>query len=269
MRVLIRTSLLALWSRRVGSLALPVTILPVFLHRERLITSSEFVAVELVALVFAVLAILLATGAFVRLWVTGDRGWGKAFAGIVFGLICLAPFGWFGYLGWRYPALGDASTTFIDPPALIGVAEPKPLDEESRMQFDALYPNAQSRTYPIEATEMYPVVAKMAEEWAWQVLTETVPTSASESGQLNAIAMTLIGFRDEVAVRVSGGAKGATVAMRSVGFAPAYDFGENGHRIEAFLSALDQQVTLMMRNAPVAAPDEAEDAETDDAPAAD
>lgn len=258
MRVLIRTSLPALWSRRFGSLALPVAILPVFMHRERLVTSSEFVTIELVALGLAGLAVLLAIIGFVRLWFTGDHGWGKAVAGLIFGLICLAPFGFYGYQAWRFPALGDASTDFVRPLALVGTQAPGALEAAARQDFVALYPNAQTRTYPIEATEMHEIVARLVEERGWQVLVDTPPADALGTGMINAIAMTLLGFRDEVALRIEGRTTGSSVAMRSVGFAPLYDFGENGHRIEGFLAALDQQVTLLMRNAPVAPAAEAD-----------
>lgn len=271
MRVLIRTSLPALWSRRFGSLALPVAILPVFMHRERLITSSEFVTIELVALGLAVLAVLLALIGFVRLWFTGDRGWGKAVAGLVFGLICLAPFGWYGYQAWRYPDLGDASTDFIQPLALVGAPVPAPVASTARETFASLYPNAKNRTYPIEATEMHAIVARLVEERGWQVLSALAPTDAAATGTINAIAMSLLGFRDEVALRIEGNASGATVDMRSVAFASVADFGENGHRIEDFLAGVDRQVTLMMRNAPAAsapgvdADTEAPPVDTDDA----
>jgi hypothetical protein len=253
MRVLIRTSLPALWSRRLGSLALPVAILPVFMHRERGITSSEFITIEMVALGLAGLAVLLAIVGFVRLWFTGDRGWGKAVAGLFFGLICLAPFGFYGYQAWRYPVLGDASTDFGRPLVLVGTQAPPALNAEAQQSFATLYPNAETRTYPIEATEMHQIVGRLMEENGWEVLADTAPADALGTGEINAIAMTLLGFRDEVALRIAGQTTGSSVAMRSVPFARTVDFGENGHRIEAFLTALDQQVTLMMRNAPVAA----------------
>ena len=59
-----------------------------------------------------------------------------------------------------------------------------------------------------------------------------------------------LGFSQEVAVRVAGGADGATVDMRSTSLSAFPDFGENGQRVEAFLLELDNQVTLMLRNAP-------------------
>jgi hypothetical protein len=64
------------------------------------------------------------------------------------------------------------------------------------------------------------------------------------------VVTTLLGFSQEVAVRVAGSADGATVDMRSTSLSAFPDFGENGQRVEAFLLELDNQVTLMLRNAP-------------------
>ena len=50
-----------------GSLALPMTIIPVLLHREQMISSADFAVVEAVAAAIALLAVLLALGAFARL----------------------------------------------------------------------------------------------------------------------------------------------------------------------------------------------------------
>ena len=78
MRILIRTSKWAVWARRFGALALPLAVIPVLMHRGRLISSENFVVIEAVAIGFAVLAVFAACVAIVRLWFTGDQGWGRA-----------------------------------------------------------------------------------------------------------------------------------------------------------------------------------------------
>ena len=78
MRILIRTSKWAIWARRFGSLAVPLTVVPVLLHREQFMSSADFAIVESVAAGVAALALILALSAYVRLWITGDRGWGIA-----------------------------------------------------------------------------------------------------------------------------------------------------------------------------------------------
>ena len=119
MRILIRTSKWAIWARRVGALALPLAVIALLLHRGHIITSENFMVIEGIALVLAVLTLLMALVAFVRLWFTGDQGWWRATIAFVFGVLCLAPGAYFGYLYLKQPGAADVSTDFGDPPALV------------------------------------------------------------------------------------------------------------------------------------------------------
>ena len=58
----------------------------------------------------------------------------------------------------------------------------------------------------------------------------------------------------------NGTPSGSTVDMRSVPLSGFHDLGENGRRVEEFLLALDQQITLMLRAAPQAPAADAEEA---------
>lgn len=248
MRILIRTSKWAIWSRRFGSFAVPITVLPILLHRERLLESPSFVTIEYIALAVAGLAVFLAIGAYARLWVTGDQGWAKATWGLFFGLLCLAPFGYLGVEVYRYPRISEIDTDPARPPVL-REARPEPNTPAQLAAIASKFPNAQSRSYPIEATQMFALVREMIEQRGWEERTRRSPQTALDEGQINAIAMSLLGWRDEVAVRVTGDAQGSDVAMRSAPLHQWHDFGENGRRVEEFLLALDQRVTLLLRDA--------------------
>ena len=262
MRILIRTSKWAIWARRFGSLAVPLVVVPILLHRERLIASSDFAVVEAAAIGVAVLAVILAIGAFVRLWITGDLGWSKAIWGLFFGLVCLAPAGFLVWLALHYPAVNEVSTDFAHPLPLISDVRPVPSSAPLQAAIKAAFPNARSRSYPIDATQMFTLVTQLTDQRGWEVRTLRAPPTALDEGQVNAIATTLLGWRDEVSIRIAGDAQGSAVAMRSVPLHGLHDFGENGRRIEEFLLALDQKVTLLLRDAPVApaAPDAEPDA---------
>ena len=257
MRILIRTSKWAIWARRLGSFALPLAIIPVFLHRERIISSDDFHIMWLVAAAFALVALFLALGAFARLWVTGDQGWARAAVGMFFALICLAPMAFVLWLAFRYPSVTDVSTNFARPPALVTVVS-RVATPEQRAELEAAFPNARTRTYPIAAEQMFGIVEQLGAANGWEPRARRAPTHPLDEGVLNAIATTLLGWRDEVSVRVIGTAAGSTVDMRSAAAHSWYDLGENGRRIEAFLLALDQRITLMLRDAPQASSGTAE-----------
>lgn len=252
MRILIRTSKWAIWARRLGSLALPMTVVPVFLHREQMISSSDFAVTEAAAATVASLAIFLALGAFARLWITGDRGWGRAAWGLAFGLLCLLPFGWLGYQAVRYPMVNEVTTDIAEPLALTSGITVAPTTSAMREKIAEVFPNARTRSYPIDATDMFAIVDDLVTQRGWDVRIERAPPTSLDTGQVNAISVTLFGWRDEVAIRVAGTAQGSTVDMRSVPLGGFHDFGENGRRIEEFLLALDEKVTLTLRNAPQA-----------------
>jgi hypothetical protein len=249
MRILIRTSKWAIWARRVGALALPLAFIPVLLHRARFITSDNFIVIEAIALGLAVAAVLMALVAFGRLWFTGDQGWWRASLAFIFGVLCLLPAGYFGYLAWQRPNSPDVTTDYTNPLPLVSSIDQHFMTPADRARLDAEFPNARSRNYPIAAPDMFDAVAALVDDREWDVRSSRKPATPLDSGQINAIVTTLLGFRQEVAIRVTGATDGATVAMRSVSLTPMPDFGENGQRIEAFLLDLDNQVTQMLRDA--------------------
>ena len=208
MRILIRTSKWAIWARRFGSLALPLAIVPVFLHRERLITSADFAIIETIAMATAGLALLLAIGAFVRLWITGDQGWGKATMGLLFALLCLLPLGFVGYLVARYPAVADVSSDALRPPGIVSQVPPSGLPQADRAAIEAAFPNARNRSYPVEAANMFEVVQGLVAARGWEPRAQREPQTPLAEGQINAVSMTLLGWRDEVSIRIQGNPQG-------------------------------------------------------------
>lgn len=258
MRILIRTSKWAVWARRFGALALPLAVIPVLLHRARMISSENFVIIELAAMALAVLALVAAVVAFVRLWFTGDQGWARATLAFVFGLACLAPAAYFLWLAAVVPPSPDVSTDYANTPPLTTFIDSRFIGPEERSRIEDAYPNARSRTYPIEAPQMFSVVQTLVDGLGWEIRAQRAPVGPLGEGQINAVVTTLLGFGQEAVVRVSGSADGARVDMRSASLSPFPDYGENGQRVEAFLLELDNQVTLMLRNAP-AQPQAADD----------
>jgi hypothetical protein len=252
MRILIRTSKWAIWARRLAGFALPLVVLPVFMHRERLIDSAAFHVVEIAAAAVALLGLLVSIAAFIRLWNSGDRGWDRAVFGFIVSLICLAPFAWATFEASRHPLVLDVSTDAQNPLPLV-TAEARPLPSvEALLEVETAFPNVTTRTYPLNAVQMFEIIGQLVLDRGWEIRHRRVPTSVLGLGRINAIATTLLGWRDEVAIRVTGDPTGSTVDMRSVSLAAIHDLGSNGQRIEEFLVALDTEVTLLMRDNPAA-----------------
>lgn len=257
MRVLIRTSIWALRASRLAALAVPLVVIPVLMHHNGSLESDAFFLIEMIAALIALLAVVCGLVALIRLWQTGDRGWGKALGGIVVAALCLSPFAYGLYLLETHPDAVDVSTDPAKPLPLVSAPRHALINAATREQIALAYPNAQPRTYPLSSQQLFEIVDRMVEDRGWDVRLRRVPPTLDNEGVINAIVTTLLGWRDEVAIRVEGTEGGSTVNMRSVRLSPARnDLGSNGERIEEFLLALDSEVTTLLRDNPRVAPSE-------------
>jgi hypothetical protein len=268
MRILIRTSKWAIWARRVANVALPLMIIPVLMHRLRFIPSETFQTIEYVALATAALGLLLSLGGLLRIWSTGDRGWGLALTGLVLSVVCLMPAALAGYSIWHYPDIRDVSTDTANPPPVALDPHWPVLRPEQIKVLEKAFPNVRTRHYAIEPTQVFDLIGKQVKQRGWAVLSEAPLSPTSDIGLIDAEATTLAGWRDEVAIRVSSDPDGASVDMRSVATTNIHDLGANGQRIEEFLGALDTAVTALMRDMPANAPDDTATDDSSDAGAA-
>ena len=253
MRILIRTSRWAIWARRLGSVAIPLVIISVLLHRFRLITSDLFLVAAAAGGLVASIAVLTALIALARLWQTGDRGWGGALAGLLFGAVSLLPYGWYGGLMLRYPPVTDIATAdrgsmpLVFEPGTQAMPPPKMLSAEAMART---FPNVETRSYPLGLAPTFGLIRAMVDDRGWDVRLLREPEPGSDLGQLNGQIMTLPGWREEVVIRVRGNLTSSVVDMRSASLNAPHDFGSNGTRIEDFLAALDDAVTTLLRDNP-------------------
>lgn len=243
---------MAIWARRLGSVAVPLVIIAVLLHRFRLITSDIFLVTALLGGLVALLAMLTAVLALARLWQTGDHGWGKALAGLLFGTIGMLPYAWYGSLLLRYPPVTDIATTARGSLPLMfepGTAAMPPPRLLSSTQMADEFPNVETRTYPLGLVPTFGLVQALVAENGWDIRRLREPSDGAVA-RINARVMTLPGWREEVVILVTGTMTDAKVDMRSASLHALHDFGSNGQRIEAFLGALDDAVTITLRDNP-------------------
>ncbi|HEY4201132.1 MAG TPA: DUF1499 domain-containing protein [Devosiaceae bacterium] len=250
MRILIRTSRTAIWARRIAGLSLPLVIIPVFLHRKLIIDPDRFLLVELVACGVAALALLLSVLALIRLWRSGDRGWDKAILAFLISLVCLAPFAYGAYALYRNPSVTDVSTNVADPvPLAVLSGTAPPVDPARLAEIDTKFPNLRTRNYQADVSDLYAMALRQVNDRGWDIRDQRAPLSAADTGEIDAVVTTWLGWRDEVGIRIIGTADGATVDMRSASLGGGYsDLGANGGRIEEYLVALDAAVSDQLRN---------------------
>jgi hypothetical protein len=246
MRILVRTSKLAIWARRLALFAAALILISTGLHFFGQITADVFAISLMIGTVSGAAAFLIGIVAYIRLWFTGDRGWGPASVGFILGLVCLAPAGFTLALSELYPSTADVTTALVDPPQLLKARPNHPdIDPETVL---ASFPNLITRIYQIPPEVLFALGQSLARANGWEILAATAPTQTSV-GRLNALRYSLLGFENEIAFRVSPSSIGALIDLRAASLNPVYhDLGDNGRAIEAFLLALDVSVSTYLQN---------------------
>jgi uncharacterized protein (DUF1499 family) len=203
------------------------------------------------ALALAALAILLAFGAAVSIWKDGVGGIGQAVVGLMIGLLPIAYPAFMALKVYRQhlPAIYDITTDPIDPPRFDAIARLRPRDANP-VAYAGLYTAEQQRTaYPdIEpdltnssAQEAYNAAMQVITKRRWHVVDARPPQgTAPRDGMIEAIARTpILGFRDDVAVRVRPTQEGARIDIRSASRYGRHDLGGNAERVRALIEDID------------------------------
>jgi uncharacterized protein (DUF1499 family) len=242
-------SRLAAWSGRLALFALAVAALSIVIVRSGLLEIEPALATFAAALVFAALAVLLSFLAFVVIWRQGRSGLGSAILGLILGLLLLAYPGYLGYRASKLPAIHDITTDPDNPPRFDVLARLRPRGSSD-------YPGgavaqAQRTAYPDIAPLQESVPPKLAYDIAlalvnkrkWHVVDTRPPAAGRREAVIEAVARTpIMGFRDDVVIRVSAVGAGARVDMRSASRYGLHDFGANAARIRSLLEDIDDAV---------------------------
>jgi uncharacterized protein (DUF1499 family) len=242
-------SRLAAWSRRLALFALAVAALSILIVRSNLLEIVPALATFAAALVFAALAILLAFPAFVAIWRQGKTGLGAALSGLLLGLLLLAYPGYLAYRASKLPPISDISTDAGDPPRFDALARARPSDRiaypgaaAAQMQR-AAYPDVAPLQVSAPVKLTYDVALALVTKRKWHVAEARPPAGNRRDAVIEATARTpIMGFRDDVVIRVSATGAGARVDIRSASRYGLYDFGANAARIRSLLEDIDDAV---------------------------
>lgn len=247
MRIFIRTSRFAVWARRLGTFGVPLLALSILLHVFGQISTTVFEVCLALATLAGGLAVLLAFVSYVRLWFTGDKGWGLASMGLATGLICLVPACAAVALMAVYPSSADVSTYPRNPPELVfpRASAPEPIDPDLALET---FPNLLTRTYRLDPPTLFGLAHEIVERSGWQIMRSQAPQPGTAVGRLNAIRKSLLGWSDEFALRVESASLGSRIDVRGASLRDVpHDLGSNGRVLEDFLVALDQTVARYLR----------------------
>jgi uncharacterized protein (DUF1499 family) len=238
----------ALWSRNVAWFALAVTAIAIVFMRLQLVDIFPGFASLGAGLGLAILALILAFAAFVRIWMEGRRGLGAAVKGLVLALAILAWPGFYGVRALTLPPLNDISTDIDDPPVFSrsraaieargGRMPPDVSPTARRLQREA-YPQVAPLTLDVTPEEAFELVRKAATNRGWQIIEAMKPGGRLGLGRLEAIDRTfLLKLPDDITVRIRPRADGSRVDVRSASRIGNHDLGQNARRIRTYLEEI-------------------------------
>jgi Protein of unknown function (DUF1499) len=277
------TSQLAVWARRVAFFSLAATLIAVIIVRSGALEIVPALSTLAGALVLAVVAILLAVGAAFSIWFEGVGGLREAATAFVIGFALIAYPLFLGVKGYRLPAIYDVTTDPIDPPRFDAIARVRPRDANpiayeglyaAQLQHDA-YADIEPDLTDNTPQEAYDAAMKVMTKRKWRIVDarppqgggpqlvdtraprqqQPAPVPVVRDGTIEAIARTpILGFRDDVVVRVRPTGDGARIDVRSASRYGRHDLGTNANRVRNLISDIDDVLALPQKPAPAPAP---------------
>jgi uncharacterized protein (DUF1499 family) len=245
------TSRLALWARGLALFALSVAALAIVIVRLDFIEVLPGLATFGGAAGIAVVAMLFAAGAFVVIWREGLKGFGHALLAFVIGIALIAYPAYLGMKAYGVPPLADVTTDIADPPRFEAIARLRPREANPVAYGGAEVAEVQRAVYPKIAplqtastpAELYDAAFEVIKKRKWRVVADARPQAGRREGRIEAVARTaLMGFRDDVVIRVRSISGGARLDIRSASRYGQRDFGANAQRILGLIEDIEEEV---------------------------
>jgi uncharacterized protein (DUF1499 family) len=244
------TSRLAVWARRMALFSLAATVLAIVIVRAGVLEIRPALATFAVALALAVIALLLAFAAFTVIWKDGLEGMGSALTAILIGIGLLGYPAYLGVKAYKLPWIYDITTDPIDYPKYERLAMLRPRDANPVAYAGLSAAEQQSNAYPdIETMEQdaspkaaYEAALAVITKRKWLVMNNRAPDGRRD-GQIEAVARTpIMGFRDDIVVRIRADADGTRIDVRSSSRYGTFDFGSNAQRVRALIDDIDDAI---------------------------
>jgi uncharacterized protein (DUF1499 family) len=238
-------------------------MLAIIIERAGLLEIEPVLATFAAALAMAVIAILLALVALVSVWRHGIEGLGAAITAILIGIALLAYPAYLGTKALRLPAIADVTTDPIDPPRFETVGRLRSR-EANPIAYAGLYAaELQKAAYPdivplettTSAQTAYEAARTVITKRRWQVINERPPQPGRRDGYIEAVARTpIMGFRDDVSIRVRAETDGARIDARSSSRYGSFDFGANASRVRGLMNEIEDAIRAQRPERPPAQP---------------
>jgi hypothetical protein len=247
------TSRLAIWARRIALFSLAATLIAIVIVRSGVLEIVPALATLAGALFLAVVAIVLAFAAAVAIWKDGIDGLGHAATAFAIGVALIAYPTFLGIRAYKLPAIYDVTTDPIDPPRFEAIARLRPRDAND-IRYAGLYTAELQRAaysdIEPEFTDSTPqegfdAALAVITKRKWRIVDSRPPQPAARrDGIIEAVARTpILGFRDDIVVRVRSTGDGTRIDVRSASRYGRHDLGTNAKRVRALIDDIDDVLT--------------------------
>ncbi len=242
-----------MWTSRAALFGAGVVLTTLAMHR--LFWMPTPVALNLLkaGFAFAALAVLLALAAFASIWRTGSPGVARVLFGLAVSLTLLCwPASLLPAIS-ALPAINDVSTDTNSPPPFPTLAKVR-IDSHANPPIypGSAFAEAQAKAYPDivpllidrPVDEIYEIVVATLQRMKLRIVHEELPNPrAGQPGLVEATDRTLIlGFLDDVVMRVSGDQRRARVDIRSASRYGQHDLGRNALRVRTIFKELAARI---------------------------
>lgn len=246
----------SVWAARLAFFAAALLVSTALMHRFAGLMTPAALNLFLLSFLLAAIAVLIAVVALVSVWQTAREGTAGALVALAVAALVLA---WPASLAPTVVSevpLNDITTDTTNPPQFQAVlplrsqgANPAEYAGEEAAELQAQrYPDIQPLVIARTPTEAFELVVQALTSLGLEVISEEMP-ERGEPGRLEAVDRTLIlGFRDDVVVRISPYRRGAVIDVRSASRWGKHDFGQNASRVRQILTEIVQQLQLTVPN---------------------
>ncbi len=249
-------SFFARWTSRIALFSVGVLACAILMHR--VFSLSTSIALNLAAVSFAGagLALFFAAAASIGIWRTGRPGTSRVVLGTLVGLaLLLWPLVYLPEFE-HLPEINDITTDAVNPPPFSAAAAQRGPGANSLDYPGAAFAKAQAAAYPdikpIEinrsSDEAFELAADALRRLKMTIVRQDPPDlETARPGILEAVDRTMIlGFYDDVAIRVSGNDEHARIDVRSASRYGRHDLGKNADRIRQILKEIVVRLELVV-----------------------
>src|ERR1700749_2876191 len=243
---------LATWARNLAVFSIIAVVVSILIVRFGFLEMKPAIATFFGALGLAALSILIGLAGFAAIWQNGTRGMTRILIALVIDAVVLA---YPAYLALQYrklPPIHDITTDPIDPPRFEALARLPASEGANTAVYAGLYSAEQQRqAYPdiepiqveIPVDRAYAIALKLVNKRKWLVIDERAPQLPRRTGTIEAVARTpIMGFREDVAIRVTPDGEDSRVDIRSFSRYFESDLGSNASRITKLIDDINNAV---------------------------